>query len=213
VGASGSDKLEFTISATAATPGYKPNDLKPGAWQIIVGAYLVAAEGVQVTYEIETTFKHLRLLKGDVHFHTVGSDGVQTLEELAWRAKRHGLDFLAVTDHNQTISPEALPHVDGVTLIPGVEWTHYKGHANFLGCGQPYDGSFIANTPEEVAAHFHSAHERGALIVANHPFDEGCPFLFDIQKLPVDVLGDLERPDARSEPQIGGVLAQPFGIR
>lgn len=188
VGASGSDKSEFTVSAVKATPGYKPNDLKAGQWQILVGAYKVAPQGVQVIYEIETTPKHLRLLKGDLHMHTVASDGVQTASELATRALRHGLDFIAITDHNQTIRAEALPYVEGITLIPGLEWTHYKGHANFLGSGQPYDGSFIANNPDEVAAHFNSAHERGATIVANHPFDEGCPFLFDMQQLPIDVL-------------------------
>ncbi len=188
VGASGSDKREFTISAVKATPGYKPNPLQAGRWEIIVGAYKVASEGVQVTYEIETTFKQRRLLKGDLHMHTVASDGVQTAEELAWRAKRHGLDFIAITDHNQTISAESLPKVDGVSVIPGLEWTHYKAHSNFLGCSQPYDGSFIANNREEIAAHFKSAHERGATIVANHPFDEGCPFQLDLASLPIDLI-------------------------
>jgi hypothetical protein len=76
----------------------------------------------------------------------------------------------------------------GLTLIPGVEWTHYKGHANFTGVDRPYDGSFMANTPEEVLARFNSARERGALITLNHPFDEGCPFTFDMDTLPFDCL-------------------------
>jgi hypothetical protein len=188
VGASGSDKREFSVSAVKATPGYKPNDLQAGRWEIIVGAYKIAPEGVQVTYEIETTFKQRRLLKGDLHMHTVASDGVQTAEELAVRAKRHGLDFIAITDHNQTISAEALPKVDGVSVIPGLEWTHYKAHSNFLGVGQPYDGSFIANNRDEIAAHFNTAHQRGATIVANHPFDEGCPFQLDLASLPIDLI-------------------------
>ncbi len=188
VGASGSDKREFTVSAVKATPGYKPNPLQAGRWEIIVGAYQIAAEGVQVTYEIETTFKQRRLLKGDLHMHTGASDGVQTAEELAWRAKRHGLDFIAITDHNQTINSESLPRVDGVTVIPGLEWTHYKAHANFLGCDQPYDGSFIANNRDEISAHFNSAHQRGATIVANHPFDEACPFQLELASLPIDLI-------------------------
>jgi predicted metal-dependent phosphoesterase TrpH len=171
-----------------ATPGYKPNPLQAGRWEIIVGAYQIAAEGVQVTYEIETTFKQRRLLKGDLHMHTGASDGVQTAEELAWRAKRHGLDFIAITDHNQTINSESLPRVDGVTVISGLEWTHYKAHANFLGCDQPYDGSFIANNRDEISAHFNSAHQRGATIVANHPFDEACPFQLELASLPIDLI-------------------------
>jgi hypothetical protein len=188
VGASGSDKVEFTVSETFATPGYHPHKLDGGEWQIIVGAYKVADEGVQVTYEIELTPKSRRLLKGDLHMHTVASDGVHTVQELAWKAASHGLDFLAITDHNQPVSADALPHTPGVTLIPGIEWTHYKGHSGFIGLDKAYEGSFIANTPDEVAGHFRLAHERGALIVIDHPFDEGSPFLFDMNTLPFDLI-------------------------
>lgn len=187
-GASGSDKSSFQISETYATPGYRACRLLPGEWRILLGAYKVAPEGVTVTYELNFTPKRLRLLKGDLHAHTLASDGVLTLTELGYHALRHGLDFLAITDHNQTISADALPAIPGLTLIPGVEWTHYKGHANFSGVDQPYDGSFMANTLEEVQAHFTCAHERGALITVNHPFDEGCPFLFDMNSLAYDCL-------------------------
>ena len=188
VGASGSDKTKIEISETFATPGYQACSLFPGQWGILVGAYKVAEEGVTVRYKLEFTPKELRLLKGDLHTHTLASDGVQTAWELALRAHSNGLDFLAITDHNQMISSGSLPRVPGMTLIPGVEWTHYQGHATFLGVDQPYDGSFMANTNEEVLEKFTSARERGALITLAHPFDEGCPFTFDMQSLPFDML-------------------------
>jgi hypothetical protein len=188
VGASGSDKTEIQISETHATPGYRPCPLIPGEWQILLGAYKVAPSGVNVLYELTFTPKRLRLFKGDLHTHTLASDGVLTAEELARRAQRHGLDFLAITDHNQMVSAEALPQIPGFTLIPGIEWTHYQGHANFLGVDKPYDETFAANTPEEVLARFNSARARGALITINHPFDELCPFQFDMNTLPFDCL-------------------------
>ena len=161
VGASGSDKAEITISEVRATPGYRPQKLVPGQWRIIVGAYKVEPEGVHVRYELCTDHKSLRLLKGDLHVHTLASDGVHTVEELGWKAYRNGLDFLAITDHNQMSTAVGMPQVPGVTFIPGVEWTHYQGHANFLGVDQPYDPPFMANTPEEVLARFSSARGRG----------------------------------------------------
>jgi len=188
VGASGSDKNEICLSATNATPGYKPCSLVSGEWRILVGAYKVAPEGVSVTYELSFSKKHLQLLKGDLHAHTLASDGVLTAEELGWHALRHGLDFVAITDHNQLVSAEILPKIPGVTFIPGVEWTHYQGHANFLGIEKPYDAPFAANTPEEVTFRFDSAHSRGALITINHPFDEGSGFKFDVNTLPFDCL-------------------------
>jgi hypothetical protein len=188
VGASGSDKLNIFISETAATPGYHPCALVPGEWQIIVGAYKVAPEGVNVVYELIFTPKHLRLFKGDMHTHTFASDGVLSLEELAQHARRNGLDYLAITDHNQMVSPDTLPQINGLTLIPGIEWTHYQGHANFLGVGKPYDEPFFTNSLAEVQARFESARRRGAFICINHPCDPVCPFLFDLDALPFDCL-------------------------
>jgi hypothetical protein len=188
VGASGSDKTRIEVSETVATPGYRCCALVPGKWRILVGAYKVAAAGVTVSYELTFTPKHIRLLKGDLHVHTRASDGVLSVEEVGQHARRHGLDFLAITDHNQMVSADSLPKIPGLTLIPGIEWTHYKGHANFLGVDRPYDVSFFVNNPEEMQVRFRSARERGAFISINHPFDETCPFQIDLQALPYDCL-------------------------
>ncbi len=188
VGVSGSDKTEIQISETGATPGYHACPLVPGEWQILVGAYKIAPEGVAVRYMLGFTPKRLRVYKGDLHIHTLASDGVLTSEELARHARRQGLDFLALTDHNQMVSREALPEVPGITLIPGIEWTHYQGHAGFLGLDKPYDGSFAANTLEGVQDRFGSARSRGATIVIEHPLDENCPFKFSLDHLPFDCL-------------------------
>jgi len=188
VGASGSDKTEIQVSETYATPGYRHCRLVPGEWQILIGAYKVAVEGVKVSYDLSFTPRWLRLFKGDLHLHTLASDGVLSVGELAQHARRHGLDFLAITDHNQMVSADSLPRLPGLTLIPGIEWTHFKGHANFLGVDRPYDEPFFTNSPEEVQARFNSARARGALIAINHPFDEICPFKFDLNSLSFDCL-------------------------
>jgi len=192
VGASGSDKTEVYIDEIRATPGYIPQKLVPGEWQIIVGAYKVSPSGVYVNYELRFVHTEFRLLKGDLHVHSLASDGVHPIDELAWKAKRNGLDFLAITDHNQMSTAGGMSQVmakmEGITLIPGVEWTHYQGHANFLGIDHPYDPPFMANTPEEVKARFDSARERGALITVNHPFEPHVEFTFDLNSLPFDCL-------------------------
>ena len=188
VGASGSDKLSISISETRATPGYYPCTLAPGEWQVIVGAYKVAEEGVEVLYELSFSSKYLRLYKGDLHTHTLASDGILRVEELAQHSLQNGLDYLAITDHNQMVSAETLLQHSDLTLIPGLEWTHYQGHANFLGVDKPYDEPFLANTIQEVRARFASARSRGAFISINHPCDVVCPFLFDMNSLPFDCL-------------------------
>jgi len=186
VGASGSDKTEISISEAIATPGYSPHPLIPGEWAILVGAYKVAPAGVKVIYTISYKQKSLRLLKGDLHAHTLASDGVHTTEELAIKAMRNGLDFVAITDHNQMVSLDALPQIPGITLIPGIEWTHYLGHANFLGVDKPYDRPFATNSDSEMREIFTTAHQRGALISVNHPFETGCEFKFDLKNFHFD---------------------------
>jgi len=188
VGASGSNKRRVTISATSATPGYTPHPLNLGQWQILVGAYKVAQDGVTVTYDLAFTPEELRLYKGDLHTHTLASDGVLTVAELAVHARRHGLDFLAITDHNQMVSTVALPHIPDMTLIPGIEWTHYLGHATFLGSDRFYDEPFFTHSEEEARARFASARERGAVIVIAHPFEEPYAFKFDMESLSFDCL-------------------------
>jgi hypothetical protein len=188
IGASGSYKSNIMVSETSATPGYSPCPILPGEWQIIVGAYKVADSGVDVIYEVTFNLKVPRWLKGDLHTHTIASDGVHTLDELAIKAKTHGLDFIAVTDHNQFTSSEQLPKNLGITLIPGVEWTHFNGHANFIGVDKPYDNAYVTGAEDEAKLKFGTARTRGALITVNHPFDPSCSFLFDIHSLPCDCM-------------------------
>lgn len=58
------------------------------------------------------------LLRGNLHTHTTASDGGRTpADSMAWY-RSHGYDFLAITDHWQTLD-EAAP--DGLLVIPGVE--------------------------------------------------------------------------------------------
>jgi len=208
VGASGSDKTMLFVSEVAATPGYKPRTIDEGEWKIIIGAYKIAPEGVDVRYVIRLTEKKLRLLKGDLHVHTIASDGVHSVQELAFKAKANGLDFIAITDHNQMISADALPFDTGVTLIPGVEWTHYRGHANFLGVDNPYDGPFFAADDAEPLQRFIKARQRGALVSVNHPFEGNSSFQFDLKSLPFDCLEVWNGPMRESNLRAVGLWQQ-----
>lgn len=188
VGASGTSRSQIEISGTTATPGYRAGPIKAGTWRILIGAYHVAPEGVTATYTISWSEKKKQWYRGDLHTHTLMSDGVLAPNELAVQARRHGLDFIAITDHNTMLSKEALPSVEGLSIIPGLEWTHYKGHANLLGVDHPYQGSYHANTFDEVKDHFDQAKEKGALIVICHPCDPPFRFQYDIERLPHDVI-------------------------
>src|SRR6201997_1034272 len=77
-------------------------------------------------------------LQGDVHMHTVETDGRNTIEEMAEAAKAHGYKYMAITDHSKNLAfanglddKRALEHIariraagekiDGIKIFAGVE--------------------------------------------------------------------------------------------
>jgi len=61
--------------------------------------------------EIELAEKHAlptlitqRDLQGDVHMHTIETDGRNTIEEMAQAAKKHGYKYMAITDHSKNLA-------------------------------------------------------------------------------------------------------------
>jgi DNA polymerase (family X) len=77
-------------------------------------------------------------IQGDLHSHTVASDGHDTIEEMALAARERGYSYLAITDHSAShgfgndVSPEQLrrqielvheanARIDGIELLAGSE--------------------------------------------------------------------------------------------
>lgn len=178
-GATGSAHKHIVISASYSSPGYKRIPPAPGVWTIILGAYLVKDGGVEVRYDITFDFKERRYLKGETHCHTVNSDGKLTYGALAKKARKKGLDYLIITDHNNSTEGMPLPVVDGLTVIPGLEFTNFFGHMNMWGVERPYDGSYAVNTLEEFLPLNRQSDARGAVQSLNHPLCSFCPWKWD----------------------------------
>ena len=80
---------------------------------------------------------------GDLHCHTRMSDGSLGIEELVSSAKRAGMDFVAVTDHDTLAAVDravVLGRRYGVHVIPGVEFScveHSSGRRAHIICYLP----------------------------------------------------------------------------
>jgi hypothetical protein len=123
----------------------------------------------------------LTWLAGDLHAHTVHSDGVMSVAELAVLAAERGLDFVAVTDHNTVSHHASLAGLSGrygVTLLPGQEVTTEAGHAGVLGDTGWVD--FRAPAASWLAA----AEAGGGLMSVNHPFAGPASWLHPMPKRP-----------------------------
>ena len=77
-------------------------------------------------------------IRGDVHMHTVETDGKNTIEEMAAAAKACGYQYMAITDHSKNLAfanglddARAVAHIarirevgkklDGITIFAGIE--------------------------------------------------------------------------------------------
>ncbi|MBB6671342.1 CehA/McbA family metallohydrolase [Cohnella nanjingensis] len=176
VGWSGGARASFFVGLDTATPGYLAGPIPSGQWRVLLGAYRVPDDGCEVEMELTIVREHPRWLKGDLHMHGVHSDGAYEVADAIRSCKDKGLDFVAFTDHNNASQNRAtLAADDRLVLIPGVELTSYKGHANLLGRLDALD-DFRVLTPDRAAEALRRAQESGALVSLNHPFCPDCPW-------------------------------------
>lgn len=82
-------------------------------------------------------------MKGDLHCHTTLSDGSLGIEDIIVQAKRTGIDFVSITDHDTMSSisrAKILGERHGVITIPGVElsaWDKVRGRKVHILCYAP----------------------------------------------------------------------------
>lgn len=192
-GWSGSHKLDFSLSETWASPAYRAGPIHAGRWRVLLGPYKVDPRGCD--YEVAITFSKdpgqppdtgpravtalppdLRAaaepgwLRGDLHCHTVYSDGDAWPADILAEAVLRGLDFLGVTDHNQTAHQAAYASVTGEHLpiiLPGIEVTTYGGHWNAWGTDRWWE--FREPTTAATSRAMQAAAASGALVSVNHP--------------------------------------------
>src|SRR3984885_15474118 len=209
-GWSGGARRSFVIPPDAATPGYLPGDLEPGIWQVVIGLHRVPLDGAEYRLTAQVTSRPgeltpgqppdplppladrpprrelpasagRRWVAGDLHTHTLHSDGAMTVPELARFSVAQGLDYIAVTDHN-TISHHAeLPAVaaaHGIILVPGQEVTTAAGHANAFG-----EMGWI-DFREPADAWLEATERAGALLSVNHPIGGDVSWTIPMSRRP-----------------------------
>ena len=133
-------------------------------------------------------------LRGDVHMHTVETDGRNTIEEMAEAARAHGYEYMAITDHSKNLAfanglddKRAVEHIKriravnaeerGISIFAGIE-------VDILGDGsldlsdsvlEDMDlviasvHSHFGQSPEEMTARLIRAVENPNVSILGHP--------------------------------------------
>lgn len=72
-------------------------------YSILIQNDALAQKGLYIetaVYALEEDLFSRKVLKGDLHMHTTYSDGLESVEHRIATARRMGMDFVAITDHN-----------------------------------------------------------------------------------------------------------------
>lgn len=185
----GGDNPEPSIvNEKAASRSYLAGPVIPGTWSVLVGKAKIRQTPARFRVEVELRAVATlapqserqpyvavaplstegRWYAGDFHVHSLQSgDARPSLDEIGAFAKRRGLDFVAISDHNTTAQLDfinaAQARNPSVLFVPSVEFTTYAGHANAFG-----GTAYVDHTaPVEDAVGAFAAQD--AVFTINHP--------------------------------------------
>lgn len=189
-GWTGGERAGGFVAVDDATPGYWPGPIPAGLWHVQLGLYKVGPAGVDVDVTVRTSRgavgatpalpartpeplkREARWYSGGLHAHTLHSDGKVSAAELARLAREAGLDFLAITDHNNTAHQRERIDVPGLLVMTGEEVTTPGGHANVWGLSGErafVDFRVLPGDPSMQSV-VDQARAQGALVSINHPY-------------------------------------------
>jgi hypothetical protein len=114
----------------------------------------------------------LRWFKGNLHAHSINSDGDSPPYELVAWYKRNGYHFLAITDHNTFTDPapfDTNPN-DSFLLIGAEEITNARTvHVNAIGISRVIPPKREGSVTELLQASIDAVREQGGVPLINHP--------------------------------------------
>jgi hypothetical protein len=102
---------------------------------------------------------------GNLHTHTIASDGIKDYNQMVLEAVNLSFDFIAITDHNTISSTASLlcPLDKRILCVLGEEITSLDGHIVALGINKAIQGGLSANETIQLI------HEQNGLAIAAHP--------------------------------------------
>lgn len=138
---------------------------------------VAAAAWVAGTVRLPSQGPEVQWFKGNLHSHTINSDGDSSPDAVARWYKERRYHFLALTDHNYFTDPQGLNAFlgakDRFLLITGEEVTSQHGdapiHVNAFRLQQTIEPFFAKDVLSTIQRNVDSIRDAGAVPSLNHP--------------------------------------------
>lgn len=197
------------INAVKPSPGGLPAPIKAGQWTVFVLVYRLLTPEHPVDFTLEITMTEDEIIgepqawqigkvasrgpgwyRGDLHAHSIHSDGSWDIPELVqfWRDLK--VDFMTLSDHD-TISGlgQARSLADDALLIMGgTEISTFLGHAVAVGVHEWFDWRTTEGEQIPIPKIAQSVIDTGALFTIAHPHNEGEPWCCGCRWLHEDMM-------------------------
>jgi hypothetical protein len=239
-GGPGPRALRFEIGRQSASPGCIAGPIPAGDWTLRVdldrfreaGRYtlrvvadaevtapsLVSPDRSVTTASAATTSGAVDgWVRGELHVHTVHSDGRDTVEAILAEARARALDFVALSDHFTWSHWSRLTSSDpGLIALPSIEVTTHRGHGNAHGITRWVD-VYVDRDGRDCADLVRDVHAQHGLFGVNHPFSGQQAWRrADVDWADVDLLEVVNQgQDANNDAAIGlwdRLLCQGYDI-
>lgn len=189
------DEKGVFINEVAASPGGTPGPIPPGQWMIFILVHrLLSDDPVSYALDITCSFDPIEeapvewtpgsvaprgpgWYRGDLHAHTIHSDGWWDVPDLVHFWKEQGADFMTLSDHN-TISGLAQVRSladDDLLTLGGIELSTFFGHAVAVGVQRWFDWRRTDGTQLTMPELAQEVIDAGCLFTIAHPMNPGDP--------------------------------------
>lgn len=109
---------------------------------------------------------------GNIHIHSIYSDGSGSISEILTDAAAAGLSYVVISDHETLAGLPQEATVDGVTLLVGSEIN--RSHSHYLALDIKH---LVKSNEENPQLVIDEVRDAGGLGFIAHPFERGSPYI------------------------------------
>lgn len=194
------------LNGVQSSPGMRTANIQAGRWTAIVESHrILGLDTVNYTLTVTLSSAPLTLTaspyqdvrrvaslqpgwyRGDLHAHTIHSDGSWDVPEFTRYMRSHGLDFVTLSDHNTVtgLNQHRSQTEDGFLAMGGMELSTLNGHMLALGGNAFYEWRLEITPGMDINRIMQQVIDRDEMLIIAHPmspdepFCSGCMWLFE----------------------------------